>query len=804
MRRLLNIQWFRFAVVFVAALFCGRTNIGAQEPFATVYEITAAQRLALEQIDQLVVGDQVDAAVELIVRTMDEADGRLVAVPRGSEVANDFIRFVPLDFFLQDRLMRWGVSRPEILSRYRKLSDSAAEVRLKQITAGSDFRAAFDASRRLLATSFGDDALLAAADAALERGWNRRAISLLRRIDPRWQAVEEGANGQEVRGFGWELMLPRLDGDAFDAMEVWWKRQGAEAGLPQTDSGGWPLGCYVGSDLPAEEVGVRLLIAYAGVGETETVERLGRLLKSGFSGQAIQFSGEQTTVEKVLEARLPELLRRSRAVETAFLKPMDAGTAWPMSGRDAARVYRTGALGEIGSFPSWVRELDVGFDDAFELPDEPAVGWANLVGGAERTEARTIRTPPVMLSNLVFAQKGSHVFGMDVSDGTSWPEGNPNAWFYQHVEATGLRPASGIMPVDGQPWFALAVEGGRLAARFGPSGSGWLQSVRPDIPLSEIVLMDVEREGQVPSGYPVRARSLMDSRQSLLVEFEGVPLVVGRRMFVGLTRRDDATLTSSLACYDVASGQLLYESKLLSSARPLPAMTANRVAGSQVSYSEGVVYYHGDSGAIVALDAEAGDLLWLVRYPRAELDNSAYPRRRRAKGVRMSPVALLGGLAIAGPSDLDRLMAIDAFDGSLVWATGESEADDVDQVLGEVGGQIIVGGDSLYRLDRATGAVMDRWPAGTTQQIHGALPQPRRQGRGLMAGEMVYWPTSDSIWVFDASSFSPLQRVDLRAIGMVGGDLAAADGMLVIADGNKVAAFEGDVADKLATATKSD
>lgn len=804
---------YRFVVFVVAVLLCGRCEIIAQEPFASVFEITAGQRLALEQIDQLVLGDQVDEAVELIIRTIDEADGRLVAVPRGHEVENDFVRYVPLDLFLQDRLLRWGVSRPELLRRYRRLADQAAELRFGQISRGADIAAKLAMARRVLATSFGDDALLAAADAALERGWAWSAIGMLRQVDPRWQVVEQGVEGEEVRGFGWELVLPKLDDNALGMLEDRWGSEGPSGAAREAVAEGWPLGCYVGSDLPQAEVGLRLLIAYASVGEVETVERLGRLLRSGFGGQQVVFRGETATLSKLLEELLPKLLDSGQALSSRDSSGRDSKVVsnqegpggnldWRMLGRDGTRVYRTNALGSIDAFPRWVKSLEVELEASYELPEEPMVGWSEFGVATGVGSSNSARTPPIIHRGLVLVQKGARLFGMRLDDGRTWPDGNVNAWCYQHSELDGIRPASGVMPVDGHPWFMLAGEEGRVVGRFGPSESGWLQSVRPVLPVSELVMFDVERESQVVSGYPIGARKLYESRQSTLVEFEGAPLIVGRRMYVGLSRRDDATLTSSLACYDVASGELIYETEVISSARPLPAAPASRMASSLVSYREGMVYYHGDSGAVAAVDAEDGGILWLVRYPRAELDNSAYPRRRRAAGGRANPVALLGALAIVGPADLDRLMALDAFDGRMVWATGEAEADDADQVLGEVDGQIIVGGDSLYRLDRSTGTVMDRWPAGTTQQIHGALPQPRRQGRGLMAGQMVYWPTSEAIWVFDASTFVPVQKVDLRAIGMLGGDLAAAAGMLVISDGRRVAAFEGHVDGQLASATK--
>lgn len=785
------------------ALLLVHTSTLAQEPFATVREITAAQRLALEQIDQLVVGDQVDEAVDLIVRTIDEADGRLVAVPRGHEIENEFVRFAPLEVFLQDRLLRWGVSRPSILERYRSIADVPAEGRLRTMRGETELYKLSATARSMLATSFGDDAMLLLADRALERGWVWTAIGALRRIDPQWQAVSSGKRGEEVQGLGWELVLPKLSDQAMELLAKSWTEKSESSGVSNS---AWPLACYVESDLPQAEVGLRLLVAYKSAGEVETAAKLGRLLRAKYGDVEIVAEGKRQTVSRVLD----QLLVQDSAGQLTELNGVQNGLSdtwkspdWPQLGRDATRVYQTISIGDLAAFPAWIKTLEVEIEDQYLLPDEPITGWSKRSLGADDATDLAGRSLPIIHDGLVLVQKGRYVFAMDIATGATWPAGNTEAWFYQHTDEDGLRPSSGRMPTDGQPWYVLGASAGRVVGRFGPIESGWLESVRPEFPLSQLMMFDLRREGQIVSGYPVRARSLRESRQSAIVEFETTPLIVGRRMYVGLTRRDNATLSTSLACYDVASGSMLFETDMMSSARALPPETANRMAGAIVSYREGVVYYQGDSGVIAAVDAESGVPLWLVRYPRAELSNSAYPRRRRAVGAKASAVSIVGPLAIASPTDLDRLLAVDAMDGSFIWATAEGEADDVDQVLGELGGQIIVGGDSLYRLDRTLGMIVDRWPAGTTSQNHGALPQPRRQGRGLIAGKQIFWPTRDAIWILDASSFQPDRKLDLRPMGLVGGDLAASDGVLIVSDGTRVAAFTDTSHNEIVSATAS-
>jgi len=54
----------------------------------------------------------------------------------------------------------------------------------------------------------------------------------------------------------------------------------------------------------------------------------------------------------------------------------------------------------------------------------------------------------------------------------------------------------------------------------------------------------------------------------------------------------------------------------------------------------------------------------------------------------------------------------------------------------------------------------------------------------------VYWPTRDEIYVFDARTMRmKRQPVNLAAIGMTGGNLLVADGVLLVAAADKLAAF---------------
>jgi outer membrane protein assembly factor BamB len=414
---------------------------------------------------------------------------------------------------------------------------------------------------------------------------------------------------------------------------------------------------------------------------------------------------------------------------------------------------------------------------------------------------------------LVIAPLEDRLYGLNLQTGEVWPNGEATQPLAQAPLAKSGQIETGVMPYDGQMQHSVSVADGRVAMRSGAIVSGWLPVMRPRGGASQLLVVDLEREGELLPGYPLQGSTALSSIDSnvassssagagSVVEFEGAPLLVGERLYVGITQRDDAMMTTAVRCYDVASGVQLFQTPMISGSRPMVTDSGqrsgqNRVARGLVSYREGTLYYHGDGGAIAAIDAETGQLRWCVRYSRAELSEAGYQRRRRGARRECSPIALLGPLAIVGPADMDRLLALDAVEGRLVWATSPGVADDCHAVLGISGANVIAGGDRLYWINRDSGSITATWPAGSTPQSSGALPQPRGVGRGLLAGDAVYWPTADAVWVLGAklgeslgeSVVVPQRRIELAGWGLEGGNLAAADGWLVIAGRRGIAAF---------------
>ena len=60
----------------------------------------------------------------------------------------------------------------------------------------------------------------------------------------------------------------------------------------------------------------------------------------------------------------------------------------------------------------------------------------------------------------------------------------------------------------------------------------------------------------------------------------------------------------------------------------------------------------------------------------------------------------------------------------------------------------------------------------------------------MLAGDKVYWPTRESIYVFDSATMRQArQPINLTEMGTTGGNLLIQDGVLVMATADRLMAF---------------
>jgi len=187
---------------------------------------------------------------------------------------------------------------------------------------------------------------------------------------------------------------------------------------------------------------------------------------------------------------------------------------------------------------------------------------------------------------------------------------------------------------------------------------------------------------------------------------------------------------------------------------------------------------------VAALDSRKGEIHWITRYPRAPIHDKDPDRSRLHLFRDLNPCLVHKDLVIAAPTDSDQVFALDATTGMVLWRTGPQRAVDVVHLLGVGGGHLIASGHRLYWIDVHNGRIVGSFP----DRVQDAL---RGYGRGILAGQHVYWPTRERIYVFDQHDMRQTrQPIDLAPIGTTGGNLVIVDGVLLIATADRLAAFD--------------
>ena len=180
-----------------------------------------------------------------------------------------------------------------------------------------------------------------------------------------------------------------------------------------------------------------------------------------------------------------------------------------------------------------------------------------------------------------------------------------------------------------------------------------------------------------------------------------------------------------------------------------------------------------------SLEAETGGIRWLATYPWQGRNGMGQGRERD-----LNPAIVHDGLVIVAPDDSPAIYAFDAATGRLAWKT-DPIPDEVKltHLLGVAKGNLIATGDRVLWFDVRNGRLAHAWPD-NAQAVQGF-------GRGILAGDRIYWPTRTEIHVLDQSSGlkadAPIKLQE--TFQCEGGNLAVGDGYLIVAQADALVVF---------------
>jgi outer membrane protein assembly factor BamB/tetratricopeptide (TPR) repeat protein len=462
--------------------------------------------------------------------------------------------------------------------------------------------------------------------------------------------------------------------------------------------------------------------------------------------------------------------------------PTQCDERWPTFAGAPTRTRIAPGPIDVGSF-QWKVPLEPPVAmQLSRLPSNRFRPGPRFMEATPNPSERVLAYHPIVLGDQVIICDDKQIVAYDLNERPVADAGSqtpiPVAWKHEHGgSSTPVATRGGYV---GVPYYTLTAFGDRIYARLGPPG-GSVRANMVDSLSSVIVAVDQSTDGKLLWKRASKDITLpLRNADGRFAGFEGTPVADARGVYVALTE-GGAQTASYVACLDPDKGNVRWIRFLFQAAAPENGMGGlgfgPDLSHRLLSLDGPTLYYQTNLGAVAALDAETGRIKWLATYPRQEHNGASHARD-------LNPAVIHDGLVIVAPKDSTRIFAFDAATGRLVWRTTEPSIAEVVHLLGVAKGRLVATGDYVWLIDVKTGKILRRSP----DKMGGY----EGFGRGILAGERIYWPTKNEIHVLDQVTGLPVEDSPIRLqerFGTGGGNLAVGDGYLIIAQPDALVVF---------------
>jgi len=477
--------------------------------------------------------------------------------------------------------------------------------------------------------------------------------------------------------------------------------------------------------------------------------------------------------------------------------PSQPDSRWPTFAGSLRRTKVAAGPIDVGS-KQWRVELEKVQPNRFSQTFGTRMGGtaANINAGE-----RLLAFHPIILGDQVIVTDGARVLAYNLNDRPSGAEGNSirpvdPAWKHERDGSSSSPQATRLPP--GIPRYTLTAVGHRIYVRMGAMSQTFYSRMEGITArgANSILALDWSTQGKLlweqKSTSIVLPNRPRDRNGNRSVTFEGTPVADARNVYVAMTDRREQVATY-VGCYEAETGAPRWIRYLGSASAdidnfmgfgmpmaPFGGASTGDYNHQLLSLDGPTLYYQTNLGAVVALEAETGTTLWVGTYPRQEFHHLGGTGNERD----LNPAVIDDGRVFVAPSDSSAIFAFDATNGRLCWRS-EPISDEVklSHLLGVAKGRLVATGDRVLLFDVKTGKLLHAWPD-SGRSLEG-------YGRGLLAGDLIYWPTKNEIQVLDQRSgllAEPPIKLQ-ESYHTKGGNLAAGDGYLIVAQADGLVVF---------------
>lgn len=441
---------------------------------------------------------------------------------------------------------------------------------------------------------------------------------------------------------------------------------------------------------------------------------------------------------------------------------LDHTAAWPTFAGDPARASQlSGAKTRLRRIctqpPQWRFSLE--HYTRIEH-DPPARSTDKVLTPSARNRAMAFH--PVIVGDNVLVADGRAIVAYSLTTGA------PAVWF----EKEAPENVSMKLPAPADLRYTVTVEEDRVFARLGVQDFNAERDARENV--SYLVCLNLK-----PADNEKRLRWMTaPDEPSRGAVFEGAPVVKDGRVLIAATRIEAGQTITAVHCYPAhaeRTPQAIWRRDVCSTSELHG--NARRWRHHLLTMAGSLVVYASHSGAIIAVDAQTGRQVWAVRYPSRGGATAAADGSDANGWTRdLAPCLHAAGRLYVAPADYDHVLCLDPATGSILWDRSEIK---IVHLLGVAQDRLIFTlPHGIRAVDAATGKDIWQMP-----DLGTALTP---LGRGFIADDLVFWPTSMGIKVLQVDDGQ--QSLDFVSDPLAArvpperlGNMVYANGCLVVA-----------------------